>query len=198
MRTARKIGAIGVALFAASGALRAQREGHTMGPTGDADACVTHSKESLQIIERADRRLEEARRSNNPTRMRAAMDELQEALGELKTHQSLCIDAGASQPPPAGHEMEHGASEPKKAAPEDHAKMGHDAPGVPSPKAPEKPPPSGPSAGASKTAIDPVCGMDGGPRHRAEADVRGTTFYYFCSAADRERFAKDTRNYVKP
>jgi YHS domain-containing protein len=197
MRTARKIGAIGVALFAASGALRAQREGHTMGSTGDADACVTHSKESLQIIERADRRLEEARQTNNPTRMRAAMDELQEALGELKTHQSLCIDAGASQPPPAGHEMEHGASEPKKAAPEDHAKMGHDAPGVPSPKAPEKPPPSGPSAGASKTAIDPVCGMEVDRATAPKLTYEGQT-YYFCSAADKERFAKDTRNYVKP
>ena len=65
-------------------------------PTGGA-ACAEHSRASLEIIDRAQRRLEESRQTNNASRMRAAVDDLQQALVELRTHQSLCVSAAASE-----------------------------------------------------------------------------------------------------
>jgi YHS domain-containing protein len=81
-------------LLARAGVSLAQHEGHQVAgaPTGDG-ACIAHAKESLRVLESANRRLEEARQTNSPQRMRAAMDELQGALGQLKTHLLLCAEA---------------------------------------------------------------------------------------------------------
>ncbi len=85
-----------VLLLARAGVSLAQHEGHQMAgaPAGDG-ACIAHANESLRVLESANGRLEEARQTNSPQRMRAAMDELQGALGQLKTHLSLCAEAGS-------------------------------------------------------------------------------------------------------
>jgi len=153
-------------------AAAAQHTGHQMpagSPAGEAaDACVEHSRQGLQIIESANRLLEESRQSNNPTRMRTAMDELQGALGQLRTHLSLCVSAM----PAAQKEGEQ----------TDHSKMGHDKP-------------STQSTAPAKDAVDPVCGMKVNPKTDLRAEYAGKT-YYFCSESDREKFLKDPKSFV--
>ncbi|MGH9315789.1 MAG: hypothetical protein ACRD1P_01585 [Thermoanaerobaculia bacterium] len=80
-------------------AVIAQHEGHRMpgAAAGAGGACAEHAREGLQIVDRINRRLEESRQTNNPARMRAAMDDLQQALAELKTHQLLCVSAVATE-----------------------------------------------------------------------------------------------------
>ncbi len=201
----------------------AQHAGHQMpagSPAGEAaDACGEHSRQGLQIIESANRRLEESRQSNNPTKMRAAMDELQGALGQLRTHLSLCVSAM----PAAQKEGEQ----------TDHSKMGHEAMGEAKPPASSRPPtmerdhskvPSREPAAAPKTApkspgktdhsqmghdkpstqsttapakeaTDPVCGMKVNSKTDLRTEYGGKT-YYFCSESDRERFLKEPKSFV--
>ncbi|MGH9365646.1 MAG: hypothetical protein ACRD1B_10355 [Thermoanaerobaculia bacterium] len=98
MRFRVAIAAAFLAGLAVAAVAFAQHEGRQMSaaPAG-AGACAEHSRASIEIIDRAQRRLEESRQTNNPARMRAAMDDLQQALAELKTHQSLCVSAVATE-----------------------------------------------------------------------------------------------------
>lgn len=173
----------------------AQHAGHSAAQPEAGETCAEHARQSVQIIDQINSRLEQARQSNNPLRMRAAMDDLQAALGELKTRQSLCIDAPASREIPAG------AATPP--APYDMQTMDRSMMGHEMSAAPEKPPKT-PTPPASKEAsapqakvVDPVCGMSIEPKAERQASYGGKT-YYFCSAEDKEKFLREPGKYVKP
>ena len=149
MKSGIRTAMILVTLLARAGVSLAQHEGHSMGgaPTGEG-ACLAHAKESLRIVDNANRRLEEARQVNSPPKMRAAVSELQAALGEIRTQLSLCVEPAAGGSGAPGMEgMDHsrmGQERPdalKSGKPPsgemDHSKMGHEKPAVPKS---EKPP----------------------------------------------------------
>lgn len=176
------------ALLAWARVSSAQHEGHPMGGAATAEgACLAHAKEGLLIVENANRQLEEARQANSPQLMRAAVSELQAALGEIRTQLSLCVHpaAGGSEVP--GMEgMDHSGMKGMDASTMermDHSKMGQDKPAAP-------------SAAPAKESVDPVCGMEVGARATEKATYQGKT-YYFCSRADREKFLADPEKYVK-
>jgi len=121
----------------------------------------------LRIVENAQRQLEEARQTNSPQGMRAAISEVQAALAEIRTQLSLCVR-------PAAGGSETGM---------DHSKMGEAKPAAP-------------SAAPAKDPVDPVCGMKVGTQATEKATYQGKT-YYFCSRADREKFLSDPAPYVK-
>lgn len=78
------------------------------------------------IIAAASARLESARQSNDPVQMRAAVDDLQAVLRDLRTMLAPCATPGATADPHAGHAM---PAAPKPAAsPDPHA--GHTMPGA--------------------------------------------------------------------
>lgn len=103
-------------------------------PTGEG-ACLAHAKEGLRIVENANRKLEEARQINSPPQMRAAVSELQAALGEVRTQLSLCVAPAAGGSGAPGMEgMNHSGM--KGMAPPamegmDHSKMGQEKPAAP-------------------------------------------------------------------
>lgn len=137
MRKILKTGAALLFALVGTSAAVAQHAGHQM-PAGSpadaaASACIEHSRQSLLIIDRVNRRLEESRQSNNPTKMRAAMDELQAALGELRTHQSLCVSAAEAK---SSESAKPGSSPGMEMM--DHSKMGHEMSMTP-PKKPAQP-----------------------------------------------------------
>ena len=121
MRFPLAVAAAFLAGLAVAPAAFAQHEGHQMSaaPTG-AGACAEHSRASLEILDRAQRRLEESRQTNNPARMRSAMDDLQQALAELKTHQSLCVSAVAGEADVAPKKPAGPAKTPTPSKPHDH------------------------------------------------------------------------------
>src|SRR5262245_487101 len=94
--------AVAAALFAMGAATVAvaQHEGHGAAPKpspvpsaqGD---CAARARESLRALDAASRRLEEARQTNNPAKMRAAVEELQRDLAEIRARLT------ASSPPPS-------------------------------------------------------------------------------------------------
>jgi hypothetical protein len=95
MKNSIRIAIVGAVLLASRGAVLAQHEGHQMGQMAENGACLANAKESLRIVESASLRLEEARQTNSPQRMRAAMDDLQAALAEVRTQLNLCVHPDA-------------------------------------------------------------------------------------------------------
>lgn len=162
---------MGFAVFVAStGVSLAQHEGHQMSaaPTGGG-ACAEHSRASLEIIDRAQRRLEESRQTNSPARMRASMDDLQRALAELRTHQSLCVSAAATEAksseaakPGSSPGMEmmdhsktgHSASPPASPTPHDMGTMDHSKMSMPGMSSSPKSPPTSGAKRSSETKMD--------------------------------------------
>lgn len=200
------------ALLAWAGVSLAQHEGHQMGgaPTGEG-ACLAHAKEGLRIVEGASRRLEEARQTNSPQKMRSAISELQAALGEVRTQLSLCVGpAAGGSGTPGMKDMDHSGmkgTDPPAMEGMDHSTMGHEKPAAPKS---EKPPsgemdhskmgkakPAAPSATPAKEPVDPVCGMKVSAQAAEKETYQGKT-YFFCSRADREKFLSDPAKYVNP
>ncbi|HEV2063141.1 MAG TPA: YHS domain-containing protein [Thermoanaerobaculia bacterium] len=137
MRSRVAIAAAFIAGLGVAPAALAQHERHQMSAApGGAGACADHSRASLEIIDRAQRRIEESRQTNNASRMRAAVDDLQQALGELRTHQSLCVSAAATEAKPTRGPMS-GSSPGMETM--DHSKMS--MPGMAPP--PKSSPPPG-------------------------------------------------------
>lgn len=82
-----------------TGASLAQHQGHQMGaPPAGEGSCQANAKEGLKIVEDANRQLEEARQTNSPQQMRAALNGLQSALGEVRTYLSLCVSPAPGSP----------------------------------------------------------------------------------------------------
>jgi hypothetical protein len=104
MRNWIRSAAAAAALIAAAVGASAQHEGHGMaskptpvrGITGD---CAARARESLRAVDAASRRIEEARQTNNPAKMRAAVEELQRDLGEIRA--SLAASVPSSPTPSA-------------------------------------------------------------------------------------------------
>jgi YHS domain-containing protein len=197
-------------LLGGAGVTLAQHEGH---PTGGAPmpegACLAHAKEGLRIVERANLRLEEARQTNSPQQMRAAMSDLQTALAEIRTQLALCArPADGESETPRIEGMHHsgiqGANPPATGG-MDHSTMGKDEPAVPkSERTPSarmdhsemgQGKPVTPSARPAKGTVDPVCGMEVGAEATEKATYHGKT-YFFCSRADREKFLSDPEKYA--
>ncbi len=178
--------AAAVLLMSGAAMAVAQHAGHSAAPPEAGGPCAEHAQQSVQIIDRINSQLEEARQSNSPAKMRAAMDALQASLGELKTHQSLCLEASAPGESGAGtQEM-------------DHSEMGHEISA-----APEKSPKRATLTASKKASappgkvLDPVCGMSVEPKAELQASYGGKT-YYFCSTGDGEKFLREPGKYVKP
>lgn len=145
MKSAIRTAVALVALLGRAGVSLAQHEGHQIGSarTGEG-ACLPNAKEGLRIVESANRRLEEARQTNSPQQMRAAISELQAALSEIRTQLSLCVRPAAGGSGTPGMEgMDHTGMkgmDPPAMEGMDHSKMGHDKPAAPKS---EKPPSGG-------------------------------------------------------
>jgi YHS domain-containing protein len=167
-----------------------QHEGHkTAGPPVEhSSACIEGGRAALGIAALASTRLDAARQTNSPPAMRAAMDDLLAALGEIKERLGSCEKAAVPAPagPHAGHTMPGAAATqplPMQAAPGgaadhskmDHSKMGHDP--------------------AAAESVDPVCGMKV-TEQRHKAEYKGQT-YYFCSETDRQKFVASPQKYLK-
>ena len=151
----------------------AEQAGHQMpgmaqpAPQAAVAECAQAQPQAMQTIEAANTRLETARQSNTPRMMRAAMDDLQAALGSLRAQLAACgkLQTMAPADPHAGHAMpdtmqappgtpmmQPGSTTPAPGAPMDHSKMpmGGAAAGKPAPATGTKP--------AAPAAEDPHAG----------------------------------------
>jgi YHS domain-containing protein len=200
----------------------AQHEGHQM-PVQSAGQMQADPRvrASVAQIERLNLMIETARQANDPAKMRAAIDELQNSLAAIRANLLAVSPASTSEQmpmtPASPSTMDHshmnmpGMSPPRKSPPTSEAKPSGktetgdshmEMPGMP--PAPAKPQTKSSSASkadveqppaAAKTR-DPVCGMEVETKSAEKAAYQGKT-YYFCSRADKEKFLADPEKYVK-
>lgn len=172
-------------LLSLAGVALAQHEGHQMGgsPSGSG-TCVANAKESLRLVEGADRRLEEARQINSPQQMRAAMGDLQAALAEVKTQLSLCVSPAKAPASGAAPSVDHMGMPGMDHSAMEREGMDHSGMGAM-------------GAATSGKSVDPVCGMEVDVASAPRATVDGKN-YSFCSEADKAKFLKNPAAYRKP
>lgn len=191
----------------------AQHAGHQMpgqaqdqGPAPSSAAgvgCAQAQPQVLQAIDAASRRLESARQANSPSQMRLALDDVQGALGAIRSQLAPCWTPEPQRADPhAGHGMPSTSQTvPAKSAPApspaamdhstmgsmdhsamggmDHSKMEHDM----APSSPE-------------SSVDPVCKMHVDSKTAPTAEYKGTT-YVFCSESDRQKFLAAPDKYLE-
>lgn len=223
MRRTFRFVAISLAVtWGASDAL-AQHEGHTMpAQSGGQIQADQRVRASLAEIERLNMTIENARQTNDPAKMRAAIDDLESSLATIRANLlAVPPPEQTSMTPTSSGAMDHskmampGTSSPPKGPPAskpsnekemdqmkgmDHSHM--DMPGMsPAPKKPEaknaspSKENSGQQAAPAKTR-DPVCGREVETKSAEKATYKGQT-YYFCSKADKEKFLADPDTYLK-
>jgi len=121
--------AIAFATAFVPGVVLAQDEAHQAGaPPASAEMaqCARVQPVVENIIAAAMARLESARQSNNPAEMRAAVDQLEAALRDIRTQLAPCAAAAAATDPNAGHTMpgmQQPVGAPASVPPIDHSKM---------------------------------------------------------------------------
>lgn len=111
------------------GGALAQHEAHQPGAgqaSPEIGQCARVQPVVDNIIAAAMARLELARQSNNPAEMRAAVDQLEAALRDIRTQLAPCSAVAAVADPPAGHTMPgmpRSPNAPAATAPMDHSRM---------------------------------------------------------------------------
>jgi predicted lipoprotein len=69
-----------------------QRGGQTMSMDEMMKECRKHCQETARSIDQTTKTMEEAKQSNDPAKMRAALDQGQKRLAEMKNHMSGCMN----------------------------------------------------------------------------------------------------------
>lgn len=182
-----------VAVFAAvtNAKLTAQHTDHqTAGPslssqTPSAElvaACVQAQQQASRVADRAQARLEAARQTNSPADMRAAVDDLQAALGQIRSGLAQCqplAAAAVAADPQAGHAMPTTQPAPAR---DPHA--GHGSPAAPA------------KEGTQANVMDPVNGLTVDPFTAPKTTYQGQT-YYFSSEETRKEFMRNPAKFAR-
>src|SRR2546426_6182561 len=56
------------------------------------EECRTHCQATTTSIDQLTKRMEEAKQSNDPVQMRAALDEAQKPLTDMREHMAMCMN----------------------------------------------------------------------------------------------------------
>lgn len=140
-------------------------------------SCSEHCQQTSTSIDKVLTSLRDAKASNDPARMRAAIEEAEKPLGMMHQHMSMCMKMmnmmqgegmgnmhGEGMGNMKGDMMNHGGMHGSK--------------------------------DAANMAVDPVCGMKVDPKTAPSAKHKGET-YYFCSAAEKAQFEKDPASFLR-
>jgi YHS domain-containing protein len=180
--------AVALTLASVPGVTLAQHEAHQAG-AGQASTemgqCARVQPVVHSIIAVATARLESARQSNTPAAMRAAVDQLEAALRDIRTQLAPCSASGTGGLP-GGHVVpgiEPAAGGAAPAPPMDHSKM--------------------PMVDTSTVArpgkvIDPVNGLMVDPATAVQTTFEGRTYFFSSTQTRSEFLANPTRFAKKP
>ncbi|MBY0497436.1 MAG: hypothetical protein K2Y23_24805 [Cyanobacteria bacterium] len=132
------------------------------------NGCREHCQLPMKSMEQMQKTMDDANASNDPAKMRAALDQAQKPLGDMKEHMGMCMDMMKMM------EKMHGGG------------MGNMMGGSGA---------MGMMAGeqirmaTSASDLATVCEGKVSARNAPAASHEGRT-YYFCSKEDKEKFAK--------
>ena len=146
-----------------------KEHGMMMGMHDMMNSCREHCQKTSASVDKVLTSLRDAKVSNDPARMRAAIDEAEKPLGMMQEHMSMCMKMMNMMHGRGMGKMQDGMM--------DHGKM-HG------------------SKDAAAMAVDPVCGMKVDPKTAPSATYQGKT-YYFCSAEEKAQFEKDPASFLR-
>jgi YHS domain-containing protein len=164
------------------------------------------------IIAAAMARVESARLSNTPGEMRAAVDQLEAALRDIRAQLAPCAAAAASGSP-GGHSMPGMQQTPDAAAPAapmDHSKMPMGGIPAPRPGAATGRKPAAPAAPMDHSkmpmggeaqrgqVMDPVNGLVVNPATAPKTTYQGQTYYFSSEQTQKEFLANPTKFAKEP
>ena len=173
--------AIGAALLLSGSALAQQNQQQKPSTQGKPQmsmdemmkGCREHCEQTSASIDRMMQTMDEARQSNDPAKMRAALDQAQKPLAEMKQHMNMCMNMMGMM------QKMHGRG----------GMMGGGMGGMMAGK-------DAPRMATSPEQLDPVCQMKVDSKAAPQTTHKGTT-YYFCSEADKATFLKNPEAYIK-
>jgi YHS domain-containing protein len=130
--------------------------------------CRQHCESTSKSLEEMESMMNDAKESNDPAEMRAAMARMQKSMAEMKEHMDGCMRMmgmmGRMHGKGSGHMSMMEADPPKMTT--------------------------------SREKLQELCDGAFDPKAAPRADYKGKT-YYFCSEADKSQFEKDPEKYVK-
>jgi YHS domain-containing protein len=132
---------------------------------------------TTKTIEQLLATIEQAKASNDAARMRAALDQAQKPLADMRDHMNMCMTKMGNM---QGMGNMHGMGGMQGGAGAHDMSAGQQ-----------------PGANRSGQEIDPVCKMKVDPETAPTATYQNQT-YYFCSEADKAKFLKDPAAFAKP
>jgi YHS domain-containing protein len=161
--------------------------------------CAQAQPVIARTVDAAMARLEASRQANSPAQMRAAIDDLQGALRDMRAQLAPCAAMQPTTDPHAGHTMapaKPGDPTAKRSAPASKE--------TPTARAPA---PSDPHAGhgtlgkptgdvKDENVVDPVTGLIVDPATAPKTTYQGQT-YYFSSEAARKEFLQNPAKFVR-
>ena len=149
-------------------------------------SCSEHCQQTSTSIDKVLTSLRDAKASNDPARMRAAIEEAEKPLGMMHQHMTMCMKM-MNMMQGGGMGNMHGKGMSNMQG-EGMAKMhGDDTMNHGGMHG---------SKDAANMAVDPVCGMKVDPTTAPSAKHKGET-YYFCSAAAKAQFEKDPASFLR-
>jgi YHS domain-containing protein len=166
----------------------AQHEEHqaaaAQAPSAELTQCLRVQPAIQNIIAAAMARAEAARLSNSPADLRAALDQLEAVLRDIRSQSAPCAAAAASADPHAGHTM------PSKQP-------------APATTAPAQPPAGDPHAGhmmmhQPAKQKDPVSGVMVDPATAPNTTYQGQTYYFSSEQSKKEFLANPSKFVSKP
>src|SRR5262245_31996152 len=171
----------------------AQHEGHqmpgTLAPSAELTQCLRVQPVIENVITAAMARAEAARLSNSPADLRAAVDQLEGALRDIRAQSAPCVAAATSADPHAGHTM---PATPPATKPTPASK-----PAAATPAASHSADPhAGHSAQSGDQQKDPVNGLMVDPATAPKTTYKGQT-YYFSSEKTRKEFLENPAKFAK-
>lgn len=161
-------------------AQHAHPTGAPQAPPAPLSSCAQVQPVVDNIITGATRRLEEARQTNDPAHMRAALDHFGNALRDMRTQLASCSAPAGAADPHAGHAMPKTPTphSPPTATPgtvaDPHA--GHDMPTTKAaPVTPSRPVGAAAAKSKPKVTADPHAGHKEPPASKAAVEPKTTT-----------------------
>lgn len=136
--------------------------------------CREHCQATMKSMEQMHKTMEEAKASNDPAKMRAALDQAQKPLADMKEHMGMCMNMMSMM------DKMHGGG------------MGGMMRGSGGMGMVEEQIKIATSAHELATMCEGKVSSSNAPT----ASYRGRT-YYFCSQADRDKFQKEPEKFLK-
>jgi YHS domain-containing protein len=163
----------GVAAVAQQTAAKPSQKGGQMSMDDMMAGCRKHCQTTMKSMEQMERTMVDAKASNDPAKMRAALDQAQKPLADMKEHMNMCMNMMNMMQKMHGQGGMMGGAGHMGMMSGEQLRMT-----------------------TSPNDLGTLCKANVNSMNAPRATYQGKT-YYFCSDADKEQFEKTPQKFIK-